>query len=53
MFFKEKPKGIKIKGSFLINHSDFINKIKEVSGPNVQLPPAWATGCFYGGEIQI
>lgn len=53
LFFKEKPKNIKIKGSFLTNHSDFINRIKEVSGPNVQLPPAWATGCFYGGEIQI
>ncbi len=51
-FFKE-PNYEKIKGSFLINHDDFIDRIKKVSAPNSSLPPKWATGCFYGGKIQI
>lgn len=51
-FFKEQNYG-KIKGAFLINHDDFIDRIKEVSAPNSPLPPKWATGCFYGGETQI
>lgn len=51
-FFREQNCE-KIKGAFLINHDDFINRIKEVSAPNSPLPPEWATGCFYGGETQI
>lgn len=51
-FFKEQSHE-KIRGAFLINHDDFIDRIKEVSAPNSPLPPKWATGCFYGGEIQI
>lgn len=52
LFFKEQNCE-KIKAAFLINHDDFINRIKEVSAPNSSLPPKWATGCFYGGEAQI
>lgn len=52
-FFKEERYSNRIRGAFLINRSDFINRIKEVSSPNVTLPPEWATGCFYGGETQI
>lgn len=51
-FFKEQNYE-KIKGAFLINHDDFIDRIKEVSFPNSSLPLKWATGCFYGGETQI
>ena len=50
-FFREQNCE-KIKGAFLINHDDFINRIKEVSFPNSSLPPKWATGCFYGGETE-
>ena len=52
-FFKEKSYNKKIKGAFLINRDDFIARIKEVSFPDVSLPPKWARGCFYGGETQI
>ena len=51
-FFREQNCE-KIKGAFLINHDDFINRMKEISAPNSPLPPEWATGCFYGGETQI
>lgn len=52
-FFNEKSYNKKIKGAFLINRNDFITRIKEVSEPNVILPPECATGCFYGEESQI
>lgn len=50
-FFNKETYGMKIKASFLISRDDFIKRIKEVS-PNSN-PPSWASGCFYGGEIQI
>lgn len=52
-FFNEKSYNKKIKGAFLVNRDDFIDRIKEVSDSNSLLPPKWATGCFYGGETQI
>lgn len=52
-FFKEKKYGKKIKGSFFTNRVDFIDRIKTVSPSNSNLPPEWATGCFYGEETQI
>lgn len=51
-FFNER-KFKRIKGTFLINHNDFIARIKKVSTSKSSLPPKWATGCFYDGEIQI
>lgn len=53
IFFNEQSYGKKIKGAFLITRDDFIQRIKEVAGTNSKLPPSWASGCFYGGEIQI
>lgn len=52
LFFNEQSYE-KIKGAFLLNHNDFIARIKEVSAPNSSLPPTYAKGCFYGGETQI
>lgn len=52
-FFNEESYGEKIKGAFMVNRDDFISRIKEVTNPNVTLPPEWATGCFYGGETQM
>lgn len=53
-FFNAKTYGNKIKAAFMINHDDFIQRIKDVQ-PTIKkvLPPDWATGCFYGGECQI
>ncbi len=51
-FFKKQGYE-KIKCAFLLDYNDFITRIKQVSTPNTPLPPKWATGCFYGGEIQI
>ncbi len=50
-FFKENSYKTKIKGSFFLNHDDFLNRIKELN-PKAN-PPSWAKGCFYGGETQI
>lgn len=52
-FFKEEKYEQKIKAYFTTNREDFIKRIKKVSSPNTNLPPTWATGCFYGGEAQI
>lgn len=52
-FFKEETYGEKIKGSYFTNRVDFIKRIKEISPRDVALPPEWATGCFYGGEVQV
>lgn len=51
-FFKEEKCDL-IRGAFLLNRDDFISRIKEVAGEDTNLPPEWATGCFYGGETQI
>ena len=40
-----------IKASFFINRDKFVEYIESVSGG--MRPPAWATGCFYNGEIQV
>ena len=53
IFFKEKSYGCKIRGSFMITYDDFLQRIKNIKEPNDPLPPRWATGCFYGEEIQI
>lgn len=52
LFFKEKSYYKKIKGSFFLNRDDFLTRIREVAF-DFSMPPAWATGCFAGGEIQI
>lgn len=50
-FFNELEYGERIKGSFFTTRDDFINRIKMIN-PNAN-PPIWASGCFYGGEIQV
>lgn len=50
-FFNKDSYGKKIKCSFFIAHEDFIDRIKKLSPEAI--PPSWATGCFYGEEIQI
>ncbi len=52
-FFSKDSYGCKIKASFMLNRNDFLERIKTVADNNLSLPPIWATGCFYGGEIQI
>ncbi len=52
-FFNEKKFTGKIKDSFLISREDFISRIREVTFDEVMLPPEWATGSFYGREVQI
>ena len=39
----------KIKASFFVDRREFVDYIKSISG---KIPPRWATGCFYNGEIQ-
>lgn len=41
----------KIKVSIYTNRTEFENYAKSISNGNV--PPAWASGCFCGGEIQM
>lgn len=50
-FFKKHSYGGKIKASFFVSRKDFINRIKTLC-PHANVPN-WASGCFYGGEIQI
>ena len=52
-FFKENSYGQKIKAFFFTNRADFIDRIATGSADPSTLPPEWATGCFYGGEVQI
>ena len=40
-----------LTASFFINRVSFVEYIKTLSKGKV--PPEWATGCFYGGEIQV
>jgi len=40
-----------LKASFFVSHKEFVDHIKTISGGCT--PPDWATGCFYGGEIQV
>lgn len=43
----------KVKASFFVEREDFISHIKTKMSPVDELPPEWATGCFYGGESQV
>ncbi len=43
----------KVKASFFTKREDFISCIKAKMSIHDELPPEWATGCFYGGESQI
>ncbi|MBP3619989.1 MAG: hypothetical protein J6J24_04965 [Clostridia bacterium] len=43
----------KVKASFFTKREEFISYIKTKMAPCDELPPDWATGCFYGGESQI
>ncbi|MBQ9795337.1 MAG: hypothetical protein IJW36_00040 [Clostridia bacterium] len=50
--FKCKENEIDVlHASFFINREEFVEYIKSIS--NGQIPPSWATGCFYNGEIQV
>lgn len=40
----------KITAAFFVNRKSFVEHIKAIS--NGQTPPAWATGCFYNGQVQ-
>lgn len=40
----------KLKASFFTERKEFVGYIKSISGGDI--PPDWATGCFYNGEIQ-
>lgn len=52
-FFKEDSYGTKIKASYFVKREDFLQRIKDIKSPGDNMPPSWATGCFYGGETQI
>lgn len=47
--FGELPKQ-KITASFFVERDAFVDYIKKIT--NGSIPPAWAIGCFYNGEIQ-
>lgn len=52
-FFNEKSYGKKIKAAYLNTREDFLARIKEVKNEEDGMPPEWASGCFYGDEVQI
>lgn len=50
LFSNESESVGKMKASFFTERENFVEYIKSVS--NGAIPPEWATGCFYNGEIQ-
>lgn len=52
-FFKEDSYGKIVKAAFLISREDFLDRIRAIKSPEDNMPPEWATGCFYGEETQV
>ena len=50
MFQLEVSEVGKLKVSFFTKRTKFVEYIKDIL--NGKVPPEWATGCFYNGEIQ-